>query len=324
VYDFNSYYFIDILRLGEKIPGKIYTLRHLLITNIYIMDNKNDDDDINVPFSDDAEENLRIENELLQLKLKAEFGAESIGSADVPPEIQHEFLKNVLAFEQAYAEHKEDEESVTVYERIGKPNFSSAGILTDEEIGAALDKVIDLLGEKDIAIDFIAEYDNRLKYTFITEELFKHEMGFFSVPGMMVHYTYEEFHPNHKMDIENRTKDFIEHWFEQKFNEYSGELGDIILPTGQVFKKMQAIERMQQFFDCYTSFTHSAYQIFDTAFELYPETETGMGHADGAIKYVATLESGEEVLIKGMFKLYLSLEYGGWHVCYFVMPGFEW
>ena len=39
--------------------------------------NTDDDDDLETPFSEDPEENLRIENELLHLKLQAELGAET-------------------------------------------------------------------------------------------------------------------------------------------------------------------------------------------------------------------------------------------------------
>jgi len=287
------------------------------------MNNNNSDEELNAPLSDDPEENLRLENELLQLKLKAEFGATSFGDGEIPPEIEHEFLKNVLAFEHAYAEHKDGEEIVTIYEHIGQPAFIPAGELSDEALPTELDKVIDLLGGKDIAIDFIGEYEDRLKYTFITEELFKKEMGFFSFPGMTTHYTYEEFHPNHKLDIERRAKEFLEHWLERDINEYTLQ-GEVVLPTDTVLTQKDALQKLQNFFACYTQFEDHAFEIFDIGFELYPETETGMGHAEGAIKYIATLESGEQQTVTGMFKLYLSLKYGWWSICYFVMPGFDW
>lgn len=287
------------------------------------MNDNTNDDELTEPLSEDPEENLRLENELLQLKLKAEFGATSFGDGELPPEIEHEFLKNILAFEHAYAEHKDDDEVVTIYEHIGQPGFIPAADLSDEALPAELERVTDLLGEKDIAIDFIAEYDDRLKYSFITEELFNKEMGFFSFPGMTTHYTYEEFHPNHKMDIENRANQFLEHWLKRDIDEYTLQ-GDIILPAGTVLTQKEALEKLQNYFACYTEFADSAFEIFDIAFELYPETETGMGHAEGALKYMATLESGEQQMVKGMFKLYMSLSYNCWAIFYTVMPGFEW
>ncbi len=52
---------------------------------------------------DDESFDLPIENELLMLKLKAEFGAEcTTGSNDIPPVIVNEFLKSVYEFEQKF------------------------------------------------------------------------------------------------------------------------------------------------------------------------------------------------------------------------------
>ncbi|MBL0073388.1 MAG: hypothetical protein IPP34_16880 [Bacteroidetes bacterium] len=45
---------------------------------------------------EDGEESLRFENELLKIKLRAEFGAINIGNFpkhEVPPEVENEFLK---------------------------------------------------------------------------------------------------------------------------------------------------------------------------------------------------------------------------------------
>ncbi|RYD70282.1 MAG: hypothetical protein EOP53_25700, partial [Sphingobacteriales bacterium] len=55
-------------------------------------------------FSDNEEENLRIENELLRLKMSAQFGdafkMESMH--DVPPEIENKFLQNIMEFEEQF------------------------------------------------------------------------------------------------------------------------------------------------------------------------------------------------------------------------------
>ncbi len=55
----------------------------------------------NLHLSDDPEENMRIENQLLQLKLKAELGADTFISGNFSPNFENEFLKNVLAFENS-------------------------------------------------------------------------------------------------------------------------------------------------------------------------------------------------------------------------------
>lgn len=59
-------------------------------------------------FSDDPEENLRLENDFLKMKMMAESGGFFGGNKDLdlPPEIENQFLKNVIEFEKAYAKAK--------------------------------------------------------------------------------------------------------------------------------------------------------------------------------------------------------------------------
>ena len=47
-------------------------------------------------FSDDPQENMRIENDFLKLKLKAQYGDAFFmeSNADLPPEIENEFKKH--------------------------------------------------------------------------------------------------------------------------------------------------------------------------------------------------------------------------------------
>ncbi|MDP9081252.1 MAG: hypothetical protein M3O71_27885 [Bacteroidota bacterium] len=68
---------------------------------------KNENDDLTDRLlSDDTEENLRMENELLRLKLRAEFGSELHDTGNLPPDIENEFLKYVFAAEQNHAKLK--------------------------------------------------------------------------------------------------------------------------------------------------------------------------------------------------------------------------
>ncbi|MES2875578.1 MAG: hypothetical protein V4708_17775, partial [Bacteroidota bacterium] len=159
----------------------------------------------NLPLSYDPDENKRMENELLQLKLKAELGVEAHISANTPASIENIFLKNMLAFEKGLAEAEE----INIFGLIGKPDFIPATKLDAFSIDAALNKIMDLLNEKQIALDFLGTYDNRTKYKFITEELFEEKVMNVQLPGMIMHFIYEEFHPNHKLDIELKAVKFM-------------------------------------------------------------------------------------------------------------------
>jgi len=282
------------------------------------MSNLNENND-ELPLSDDPEENLRMENELLKLKMQAELGSRSYTAPDIDPEIENEFLKNVLAFEQNYAKSKQ----VKVYDLLGRPDYKKAEDLPDLLLEEALDDLIDLLSEKNIAVDFDEEIAPRTRYIFITEELFEEEMDDFTMPGMICHFDYEEFHPNHKKDIERRALDFITGWFNKSLDEKSPELGDgFIQPDGKLLSKEAVVARIKRIFERCTAFTDEKYEFFDIGFQL--DGPTGMGHAEGGVKYLALLDTGETIPIGGAFKLYMSLDYGWWNIVHIVFPGFQY
>ena len=151
-------------------------------------------------FSDDPQENLRMENELLKLKLQAQFGAKLGEGETLPPEIENEFLKNVFAFEQNLGDYT----PIKVVELLGSPDFKKAAELDEASLKIEYDRLIELLNEKSMAVDFIRPRNDRFMYQFITEELFDHETDN-SMPGMTMNFIYEEFHADHDLDIRSRT-----------------------------------------------------------------------------------------------------------------------
>jgi len=272
-----------------------------------------------LPLSDDPEENLRMENELMKLKLQAELDATSFTASDIDPEMENEFLKNVMAFEQNFAGAK----PTRVFDLLGKPEFRRADELTDEALDIGLEKLNGLLEEKNINVYFGDEVDSRTQYQFITEELFDHETTFLPMPGMMTCFDYEEFHPNHKKDIENRAKEFLTEWFERSLNERSWELAShFILPDRTILTKADVVAKIKQVFDAYIAFNDGDYKIIDIGFQL--DGESGIGHAEGGVKYDAVLENGETVRKVGPFKLYMSNEGGWWNIFHIVFPGFSY
>lgn len=274
--------------------------------------------DEHLPMSNDPEENVRMENGLLQLKLKAELGAETHLSGEIPLWIENEFMKNVLAFEHNYSAGKNSK----VSELLGKPKFKQAIELDDQELEAALADLITLMNKNQMAIDFIGTYESRTKYKFIVEELFNENVTDAGIPGMVMHFIYEEFHPNHKMDIETKTMKFMSAWFRRTTDELAWELADeIIPPNSLIWSKNKVIDKFKQIFDCYTAFSDDVFSVIDINFEL--NGNTGMGYSEGAVSYTAVIENHEAISIQGPFKIYFSLEYGCWDIYYFIFPGFN-
>ena len=206
------------------------------------MENQNNEE-FPEKFSDDEEEQLRIENEILRLKLKAELGGEIElieGTNDLPPEIENLFLKNLLSFEHQY----EQVEQTTIFEILDKPLFTNAEELNDDEIEHALVSVNELLKEHQIAVDFRGSYPAREQYRFITNDLFNHSTRLVKIEGMFTHYSYEEFYPNHLLDLEELTKDFISSWFNMSFEENTDIFSDeLFTDQSKVVSKVTVLEK---------------------------------------------------------------------------------
>ncbi len=275
-------------------------------------------------FSDDLQENLRIENEFLKIKLKAQYGDSfQMGiSEDMPLEIENQFLKSMMAFEDEYA----NAEYVTVFERLGSPDFKCVDELDKVELSNSIKRFLKLLQNNDIKLEILdGPYDDKVIYRFITEELFSIKVESKPLAGMTCNFTYEEFHPNHKADIIKRTHSFLFNWFGRKFTEYCTELSwHCITDEGIQLTREGVIGKMNIFFEAFDQFKDDGYNINNISFELQGDVDRGMGFAEGTLKYDAVLENGEIIHYQGPYKLYLQLEDGWWSIFYFVMPGFKW
>jgi hypothetical protein len=109
----------------------------------------------------------------------------------------------------------EEAPSITVRKRIGNPKIRPADEIPDSEIEEQLDKLIELLYDNNIVIDFIHEIPDREAYLFITEELLDETMDDIRIPDMYSHFIYEEFHPNDEDDVELWTGEFLDAFFKE-------------------------------------------------------------------------------------------------------------
>lgn len=274
-----------------------------------------------VNFSQDPRKNLQIENEILRMKLQAEAGAIIGIKEDIPPELENLFLQNVIAFEEA----SKDMPMVSVYEYLGRPQCRKADELPPNEIEPELDRLKKLLEEKQLVLDVLDTYDSTVMYRFITEELFLQQTYETVLPGMIRHFTYEDFHPNHKLDIRERAMDFLGDWFERKMDEHCWELSpEFVMPDASAVKLQEVIRKIKTIFDSYKAFRKCQYAIGEIGFEFNEQDGRGLGFCEGAVKYQAVLESGEMVPVEGPFKLYMTNQGGWWNIFYFIFPGFTW
>jgi hypothetical protein len=264
---------------------------------------------------------IEIENEIMKMKLQAESGARIGIRNDIPPEVENAFLHNVMAIEKASRGAK----MVTVYELLGSPSFRPLEEISPENVKEELDYVLQLMAEKRLVLDILDVYDDAVIYKFITTELFRHQVQEEVMTGVVRHFIYEEFHPSHRIDIRERTMDFLGGWFERKMDDRSWELSPaFVLPDETIYTREQVINKIKTIFAAYTAFIKCQYAIGDISFEWNEQQSKGLGYCEGAVKYQAVLESGEVIPVEGPFKLYMSNEGRWWHIFYFVFPGFTW
>lgn len=270
-------------------------------------------------FSSDPEEQLRIENEILKLKLKAETGSGVENPQNnIDPALENAFLKNVIEFERQFAKAK----PTTVYELTGKPDFPKASTLDDDQILETLENLTHILEEHQIEVDFLGDYPEREKYRFITEELFQYESDDMFIPGMIQHFIYEEFHPNHPLTITDRVTDFIGSWFRQQLSEESMELSDQwITEKGEIYSKEHLLQKIQYIFDSYGRFENTKYELQKVQADVKEGEKTGKGFAEGMVKYDAVMENKEIMHFEGPFKIYLELIDNWWSIFFANWPG---
>ena len=272
----------------------------------------------NLHLNGNPEENIRMENEFLQLKLKAELGAETFITGNIPPEVENEFLKNVLAFENSFS----NTPMKKIYELLGKPKHKQEIELDDHAIELALEALFTLMKKKQITLEFLGAYSSRTKYKFITEEFFNEEVSENMMPGMVWDFNYEEYHPNHNAEIEQKTISFIKAWIDQKINKDYFDLAEtFIMPNGQIFGKDEIVNKIKNIYMSFPEFKDCSYTIEKVDYEL--QNNIGMGYAEGIVKYSAMSRSQEKITIEGQFKLYFTLEFNSWSIFYFIFPGFE-
>ena len=124
-------------------------------------------------FSSDPDENLRLQNELLKLKMQAEMGAEFGGDmSDLPPEIEQQILRQVMRFHEAQGSG----EMRTVGQQLGQEEWPlAASFSSRKELQDAFDELEKRLTSARLHVGFLAEYPLTLKWDFITQELMKKE-----------------------------------------------------------------------------------------------------------------------------------------------------
>jgi len=260
-----------------------------------------------------VDEAVAAENEVLKLKLKLEHGMEGMESDNLPPEVENQWLKSICAFEEQYKNAKR----TTVHEFLGRPSFRSLDTLKSEELSHELARIRNIMSTHNVELDVIAEYDDATIYQFITEELFLHEMDDMRVPGMVTHFIYEEFHPNHDYDLRRNSESFVTTILSRAWNrEYDeGKLADRVGYSGKEFERSHISDIIITFQETQGHFDVEQFDIE----EVIVDTEAGLAQVKAQLSAVSQDHTGEH--LTGPCDFHFVYKHAWWHIDAFQMPG---
>lgn len=257
--------------------------------------------------TEDDREKLRFENEMKKIKMTLEKGAvfsEPSNHNDLPPEVESEFLKNIEMFDKAYDSAKR----VSLYDFIGRPVFKKSNKIPDSKINAELEKIMQILNDNGIVLETLCDVDERVLYSFITEELFLHEIDDIRIEGMVSHFIYEEFHPNHDYDIRNHSNDFIRSFLDKSSDFY----------TTFLTKDAENDKSFQHIREAFSTFSLNHFEIMSLSFDEQ--------HANVIFKidFSGIIEnSNEEVHYTGEGNIEMIYIYDYWCVQKIIFPLFQ-
>ena len=255
-------------------------------------------------------EELGTENELLKLKMMAEFGGDFVGGEDLPPDLENQFLKQVMSFHKLHDTSK----ITTVYKFIGEPEYNHVNDLSEKEIVRDLKKLMNLMNKNGVSLSVLGDTPKREIYRFITAELFKHEIEDVRVRGWVNQFVYEEFHPNPDYDVRtavlyglqsifNRGHIFVE-------DQYSEEMKDAI---GLSMETEDFHEKIEDFWSRFNNVKLDQYDLE----KVEIDTEKGTANVICNVSYKTQSVKGrkfkkEETIVE--FYLERSKILGSWWI----------
>jgi hypothetical protein len=143
------------------------------------------------------DDRLKAENEFLKMKMMLEQGA-FFGGIDnqmaLPPQIENQFLRNIMAFETQIA----NPTYIKVFDKIGRPtHFKPVADILAWEMEKEWETLLEYLDGYGIHLSACSpNITSEELYRFTIEELFEHEMEDIRIPGYTTEFIYDEFHPD--------------------------------------------------------------------------------------------------------------------------------
>jgi hypothetical protein len=267
--------------------------------------------------------NKKIDLGIKKKEMEEKFGMVFSGiNEELSTELEYEWLDYIEKFEEHCATLK----TTTVWEYIGKPEYKIVNELSNDEILVELNALLELMQIKGVSLNTICEVENYELYRFITEELFPYEIDDMHIPGMQTCFTYEDFHPNAQLDIEQAYDYFLTFTLGKSPNVGGTGYDLLYIDTENYFNKigekidsLALITFLNNYLNAFDFFTIESHKITNIAIN----SEKNEALLKFNIQYKGCFNQSSETIPfkgEGTFKLKPS-EYGGWSIYSIEMPG---
>jgi hypothetical protein len=211
------------------------------------------------------EQNDSIQKALNQAKrkeLEEKYGATFGGPGDnFSPNLESQWLHNIEEFESQH----ENARLISVWQYLGCPVFDSLEEVLTVRLAGEVERVLNLLGEHSINVDFLAEVPVAEKYRFLVEELMDHEIEDLHLPGWTTNFIYEEFHPNLELDAKQFAEEALWHLFDRNLdwalNSFSQD--EVYDACGNAIDRVAMKTIIEQFYSRYAAFPSSKHTVVD-------------------------------------------------------------
>lgn len=205
-----------------------------------------------------AEEEL----ELQKLRMKAMFGAEIGGLGKLPPDMELEWLKQIEKFEDLHKNPK----MVKIEEVLNDVEIKRPEELSAEETEVELKKIIEIMSERGIQLDYLEGTPATDIYSFIVNEFLPYEMDDMRGIGFTNCFSYEDFHPNVEYDINHTAEDtvrFICHSDYETFLQHNFA-EEVINKEGQFISRDDFMIKLRSFMQAYDSIQINEWTVKST------------------------------------------------------------
>lgn len=265
------------------------------------------------------EDELKASNAVLKLKLEVEHGMKSYQCDGLSPELENQWLNYIYRHEQLHRQCGR----VTVFDYVGRPPFTAIESLEKEQVTAELERLLAIMRVSGVQLDCLCEYDDAIIYKFLTTELFSEEMDNIHMPGLVNHFTYEDFHMNNQYELERIGVDLIKSIYNHEWRpEYDSIWVGAAVKFNGVDHDFHGFSTVVMGFQQRYAFLEIRELNID---EVSVDENTGTGQLSASLSYLSQLHAQPPAVHRGecLINYRKDPESGYWHVVDIRVPGID-